>query len=136
MIEALICGSFPITCTDNETAKEFLPLNFMCEANANSSLSQIPSNLWKFRSRLYRRQPSQTRRFLERAYQISQNEHQHGDKGIETFQIFRVSTCLGAATFYIMSFDRKGHEPRSMSFTIHIVAKQIYGPTITYLSYI
>ena len=41
MIEALICGSFPITCTDNETAKEFLPLDFMCKPNAESIIKHI-----------------------------------------------------------------------------------------------
>ena len=41
MIEALICGTFPITCTDNETAKEFLPLDFMCEPKADSILKHI-----------------------------------------------------------------------------------------------
>ena len=41
MIEALICGAFPITCTDNETAKEFLPLDFMCKPNADSILKHI-----------------------------------------------------------------------------------------------
>ena len=41
MIEALICGAFPITCTDNETAKEFLPLDFMCKPNAESIIKHI-----------------------------------------------------------------------------------------------
>ena len=41
MIEAMICGTIPITCTDNETAKEFLPLDFMCDSNADSILKHI-----------------------------------------------------------------------------------------------
>ena len=41
MIEALICGAFPITCTDNETAKEFPPLDFMCEPDSDSMLKHI-----------------------------------------------------------------------------------------------
>ena len=41
MIEALICGAFPITCTDNETAKEFLPVEFMCDPNTDSILKHI-----------------------------------------------------------------------------------------------
>ena len=41
MIEAMICGTIPITCTDNETAKEFLPSDFMCESNADSILKHI-----------------------------------------------------------------------------------------------
>ena len=31
MIEAMICGSIPITCSDNLTAKEFSPIEFICE---------------------------------------------------------------------------------------------------------
>ena len=41
MIEAMICGSLPITCSDNETAKEFLPPDFMCEPNADSIVKHI-----------------------------------------------------------------------------------------------
>jgi len=41
MIEAMICGSIPITCTDNETAKEFLPKDFICEPNSQSIINHI-----------------------------------------------------------------------------------------------
>ena len=41
MIEAMICGSLPIACSDNETAKEFLPTNFICEPNAESIVNKI-----------------------------------------------------------------------------------------------
>ena len=41
MIEAMICGSIPITCTDNETAKEFSPPDFICEPNAQSIVDKI-----------------------------------------------------------------------------------------------
>jgi len=41
MIEALICGTIPIVCSDNETAKEFLPQEFMCEANPESIVQYI-----------------------------------------------------------------------------------------------
>ena len=41
MIEAMICGSLPIACSDNETAKEFLPKDFICEPNAQSILDKI-----------------------------------------------------------------------------------------------
>ena len=41
MIEAMICGSLPIACSDNETAKEFLPKYFICEPNAQSILDKI-----------------------------------------------------------------------------------------------
>ena len=41
MIEAMICGALPITCTDNETAKEFLPKDFICEPNTESIVNQI-----------------------------------------------------------------------------------------------
>ena len=41
MIEAMICGSLPIACSDNETAKEFLPKDFICEPNAQSILNKI-----------------------------------------------------------------------------------------------
>jgi len=41
MIEAMICGSIPITCSDNETAKEFLPRDFICEPNVKSIINHI-----------------------------------------------------------------------------------------------
>ena len=36
MIEAMICGSIPILCSDNKTAKEFSPENFICDPNPQS----------------------------------------------------------------------------------------------------
>jgi len=41
MIEALVCGSIPIACSDNETAKEFLPKDFICDPNAVSIIKKI-----------------------------------------------------------------------------------------------
>ena len=41
MIEGMICGALPITCSDNETAKEFLPIDFMCEPKVDSILNYI-----------------------------------------------------------------------------------------------
>ena len=41
MIEAMICGAVPITCSDNLTAKEFSPKNFICEPNAQSIINKI-----------------------------------------------------------------------------------------------
>ena len=41
MIESMICGSLPITCSDNETAKEFLPPDFICEPKPQSILEHI-----------------------------------------------------------------------------------------------
>ena len=41
MIEAMICGSIPITCSDNLTAKEFAPSDFICEPNAESMVKKI-----------------------------------------------------------------------------------------------
>ncbi|MDC0059545.1 glycosyltransferase [Pelagibacteraceae bacterium] len=41
MIEALICGSIPITCSDNETAKEFLPADFICDPTTESIVKHI-----------------------------------------------------------------------------------------------
>jgi len=41
MIEALICGTLPIACSDNLTAREFLPDDFICEPNAQSIVSKI-----------------------------------------------------------------------------------------------
>ncbi len=41
MIEAMICGTLPIACNDNLTAKEFLPQDFICEPNAQSIVSKI-----------------------------------------------------------------------------------------------
>ena len=41
MIESMICGSIPITCTDNLTAKEFSPLEFICEPNARSIVKKV-----------------------------------------------------------------------------------------------
>tara|TARA_Y100000310_G_scaffold278131_1_gene296394 strand:+ start:2569 stop:3447 length:879 start_codon:yes stop_codon:yes gene_type:complete len=41
MIEAMICGSLPIACSDNKTAKEFLPKDFICEPDPQSMFSKI-----------------------------------------------------------------------------------------------
>lgn len=41
MIESMICGTIPITCSDNLTAKEFSPLDFICEPNAKSIINKI-----------------------------------------------------------------------------------------------
>ena len=41
MIESMICGALPITCSDNETAKEFLPRDFICEPDSKSILEHI-----------------------------------------------------------------------------------------------
>ena len=41
MIEAMICGALPIACSDNETAKEFLPPDFICEPNSDSIVKHI-----------------------------------------------------------------------------------------------
>tara|TARA_B100001996_G_scaffold371169_1_gene346235 strand:+ start:133 stop:1014 length:882 start_codon:yes stop_codon:yes gene_type:complete len=41
MIEGMICGCIPITCSDNLTAKEFSPSDFICEPNAESMLEKI-----------------------------------------------------------------------------------------------
>ena len=41
MIEAMICGSLPIACSDNKTAKEFLPKDFICEPDPQSMLNKI-----------------------------------------------------------------------------------------------
>ena len=43
VIEATICGSLPITCSDNETAKEFLPEDFICKPDAQSIVNLIES---------------------------------------------------------------------------------------------
>ena len=41
MIEGMICGAIPITCSDNLTAKEFSPSEFICEPNAQSLVNKI-----------------------------------------------------------------------------------------------
>jgi len=41
MIEALVCGTIPIACTDNDTAKEFLPSKFLCEPDPESIVNYI-----------------------------------------------------------------------------------------------
>jgi len=41
MIEGLVCGTIPIACSDNETAKEFLPLQFLCNPNPESIVNHI-----------------------------------------------------------------------------------------------
>ena len=41
MIEGMICGAIPITCSDNLTAKEFSPEGFICEPTANSIIKKI-----------------------------------------------------------------------------------------------
>ncbi len=41
MIEGMICGAIPITCSDNLTAKEFSPTNFICEPKVDSIMNKI-----------------------------------------------------------------------------------------------
>ena len=41
MIEGMICGSVPIMCSDNLTAKEFAPLEFICDPNPESIKNKI-----------------------------------------------------------------------------------------------
>jgi len=41
MIEGMICGSIPITCSDNLTAKEFSPSDFICDPNAETIVKKI-----------------------------------------------------------------------------------------------
>ena len=41
MIEAMICGSVPITCSDNLTAKEFAPPDFICQPDTQSIVDKI-----------------------------------------------------------------------------------------------
>jgi glycosyltransferase involved in cell wall biosynthesis len=41
MIEAMICGSIPITCKDNLTAREFCPQEFMAEPNPKAIVEKI-----------------------------------------------------------------------------------------------
>ena len=41
MIEAVICGSIPITCSDNLTAKEFSPIEFISEPDPTSIKKKI-----------------------------------------------------------------------------------------------
>ena len=40
-IEAMICGSIPVACSDNETAKEFLPTDFICEPDSQAIVNKI-----------------------------------------------------------------------------------------------
>jgi glycosyltransferase involved in cell wall biosynthesis len=41
MIEGMICGAIPITCSDNLTAIEFSPKDFICDPNVQSMISKI-----------------------------------------------------------------------------------------------
>ena len=41
MIEGMICGAIPITCSDNLTAKEFSPADFICKPDAQSIVNKI-----------------------------------------------------------------------------------------------
>ena len=41
MIEGMICGAIPITCSDNLTATEFSPSEFICAPNAQSLVNKI-----------------------------------------------------------------------------------------------
>ena len=41
MIEGMVCGSIPITCSDNLTAKEFSPADFICDPNSQSMVNKI-----------------------------------------------------------------------------------------------
>ena len=41
MIEGMICGAIPITCSDNLTAKEFSPEDFICKPDAQSIVNKL-----------------------------------------------------------------------------------------------
>ena len=41
MIEGMICGAIPITCSDNLTAREFSPPDFICEPNSQAIANKI-----------------------------------------------------------------------------------------------
>ena len=41
MIEGMICGAIPITCSDNLTAREFSPPDFICEPYPESIVNKI-----------------------------------------------------------------------------------------------
>ena len=41
MVEGMICGTIPITCSDNLTAEEFSPVEFVCEPNPQSMVNKI-----------------------------------------------------------------------------------------------
>ena len=41
MIEGMICGAIPITCSDNLTATEFSPSDFICKPDAQSIVNKI-----------------------------------------------------------------------------------------------
>ena len=41
MIEGMICGAIPITCTDNLSAKEFSPADFICKPDAQSIANKL-----------------------------------------------------------------------------------------------
>jgi glycosyltransferase involved in cell wall biosynthesis len=41
MIEAMVCGSIPITCADNKTASEFCPPEFIVEPNSKIILEKL-----------------------------------------------------------------------------------------------
>ena len=41
MIEGMICGAIPITCSDNLTAKEFSPPDFICKPDAQSIVNKL-----------------------------------------------------------------------------------------------
>ena len=41
MIEGMVCGAVPIMCSDNLTAQEFAPSDFICEPNAESIVKKI-----------------------------------------------------------------------------------------------
>lgn len=51
MIEGMICGAIPITCSDNLTAKEFSPSEFICEPNAQSMVNKIEELDRKYESK-------------------------------------------------------------------------------------
>ena len=53
MIEGMICGSVPIMCSDNLTAKEFAPEDFICEPDHISikkKINEINTDYEKFRT--------------------------------------------------------------------------------------
>ena len=51
MIEGMICGTIPVTCSDNLAAKEFSPSEFICEPNAQAIVNKIEELNKKYSSK-------------------------------------------------------------------------------------
>ena len=84
MIEGMICGSVPLMCSDNLTAKEFAPNEFFCEPDPKSLKNKIEEVEKKYNN--YREKSLE----FGRKYKIQFNKKTIANNIIEIYQRHKI----------------------------------------------